>query len=143
MKPLYPALFLAAFAFGGCDKKKELDLPRMGSGDVSKEAGELKDALASTAAKERDAFMAEVGRERAELNARIETLKKEAAQAAGNARAELETKIARLEQEQKIADQTLVEMRTAFGEKWIALKAELNESIERMKRALDAVKSGA
>jgi len=143
MKPLYPALFLATFALGGCDKKKELDLPRVDFGDVSKEAAEWMDAFASKAAKERSALMAQAGRDRAELNARIRTLKKEAVQTTGNARAELETQVTRLEQEQRRADRTLLEMRTALGEKWIALKAELNESIGRMKGTLDAVQSGA
>lgn len=68
MKPLYPALFLAAFALGGCDRKKEPDLPRMGSGDVGREAGELKEGFASKLAKERDTFMTELGRGRAKLN---------------------------------------------------------------------------
>lgn len=143
MKPLYPVLFLAAFALGACDKKKDIELPKMGSGDVSKEAGELKDALASTAAKERDEFMARMDQERAELNVRIEALKKEAAQATGTAKAELEAQLAKLEDEQKVADQTLVEMRSAIGEKWNALKASLNESFERLRRSLDAAKSGA
>jgi hypothetical protein len=65
MKSLYLVLFLAAFSLGACDKKNELDLPKMGSGDVSKEAGDLKDALASTAAKERADFMTRVDQERA------------------------------------------------------------------------------
>jgi len=143
MKPLYPALFLAAFTLGGCDKKKDLELPKIGSGDVSKETGELKNGLASKAAKERREFIAMVERERAELGARVEVLKKEAAQAKGNAKAELDAQIAKLEQEQKIAEQTLVEMRTAIGEKWSALRVALIESIERMKLALDSVKSGA
>ena len=143
MKFLYPILFLAAFSLGACDKKNELDLPKMGSGDVSKEAGDLKDALASTAAKERADFMARVDQERAELNTRIEALKKDAAQATGSAKAELDAQLAKLEAEQKVADQTMVEMRSAMGEQWDALKIALNESFERLKRSLDVIKSGA
>lgn len=143
MKPLYPALLLAAFALGACDKKQDIDLPKMGSGDVSREAGELKDALANTAAKEREEFMAKMDQERAELNVRIEALKKDAAQATGTAKAELEAQLAKLEDEQKVADQTLVEMRSAIGEKWDALKAALNESFDRLRRSLDGAKSGA
>lgn len=142
MKPLYPALFLAAFTLGACDKKKDMDIPKMGSGDVSKEAGELKDAITSKAAKERDEFMATVERERAELSGRVEVLKKEAAQAKGNAKAELDAQIAKLEQEQKIADETLREMRTTAGEKWNSLKVALHESMDRLKRTLDSIKSG-
>jgi len=143
MKPLYPALFLAAFALGACDKKKDIDLPKMGSGDVSREAGELKDALASTAAKEREEFMARMDQERAELIVQIEALKKRAAEVKGTAKADLEAQLAKLEDEQKVVDQTLVEMRSAIGEKWDALKVALNESFERLRRSLDAAKSGA
>ena len=48
-----------------------------------------------------------------------------------------------IEAEQKVADQTMIEMRSAMGEQWDALKIALNESFERLKRSLDAFKSGA
>jgi hypothetical protein len=81
--------------------------------------------------------------QRAELNTRIEALKKDAAQATGSAKAELDAQLAKLEEEQKVTDQTMIEMRSAMGEQWDALKIALNESFERLKRSLDAIKSGA
>jgi hypothetical protein len=57
--------------------------------------------------------------------------------------AELDAQLAKLEEEQKVTDQTMIEMRSAMGEQWDALKIALNESFERLKRSLDAIKSGA
>lgn len=141
MKYLYPTLFLAAFTAGACDRKNELDLPKTASGEVSKDGAVWSDALASQAVQQRAEFMTRAGHDKAVLNAKIGALKRAAAVASGRAKSDLEGQIVLLEQEQKIADQTFAEMRSAAGEKWQVLKVAMSASMGRLNHSLEKMQA--
>lgn len=137
MKYLYPALFLAVFTMGACDRKNELDLPKTGLGEVHKDRPAWSDALANQTVQQRAEFMARAGHDKAVLNAKIGALKRAAASASGRTKADFEVQIAQLEREQKIADETFAEMHSAAGEKWQGLKVAMNKSMVRLNRGLE------
>ncbi len=141
MKYLYPALFLAAFTAGACDRKNEIDLPKTGSREAGKDGSAWSDALASQAVQQRAEFMARAGHDKAVLNAKIGALKRNAATASARAKRELEVQIAQLEQEQKNADQAFAEMRLVDGEKWQVLKFAMDKSMAQMKRSLEGMRA--
>lgn len=125
-------LMMAMLAVTGCDRKADLDIPKTAAVEVERSTGI-----------ERNAFLARADYERAELDAKIEALKKQAAEAEESDKPRLAAQLQALEQEQRIADQTRNELDSAIGDRWESLKLALSESHDRLKQTLHKSSGGS
>ncbi len=139
---LLPVLLGLAFTVSAAEKKAEGAPPKTGSADVRKETGEAVDAMTAKARQERDEFVGKAQKEMAELKKNMAALKKKAKTLSGEGKANLDLQVQNLEQELKVTEQKLADLKTATGEKWAELKAGVSSAIDRLKQTMQKAREG-
>jgi hypothetical protein len=85
---------------------------------------------------ERDEFVREAQREIDELAAKMAGIRNRTLAATGQAKETFEQQLAELEQEQKIVEAKLASLKSAIGDKWKELKADVTAAIGKFKQSL-------
>lgn len=113
-----------------CEKKEEGTLPKV---DSAMQAGDGDQYMT-----ERDEFVRKAQKELDELGVKLAGLERIAADATGSAQERLDQKIVALQDEQKIVEEKLANLKSAAGEKWKELKAAVTEGIDKLKAAMQS-----
>jgi cob(I)alamin adenosyltransferase len=137
MKLLLSLVFLGlSVGLTACKKLDEVPLPKLGSGEARQEPKVAVGAVESAAKKERDQFVASMDKDLAELKAKIVDLKGEVAKASGKAKVAMEQQITALEEEAKSAEQKLGDIKSETVDKWKALQAGMQATLEHLKQSV-------
>ena len=132
---LLAALLGLVLAISACEKKEEKAPPKVSSEDVKKEAKEAVGAAVEYVNQERDEFVNKAQKDMDAINVRIEELKKKAQDATGEAKVKLEQQIESLEQRRQAAEEKLDALKSATGEAWKDLKADVEAAIHHLKQS--------
>jgi predicted nucleic acid-binding Zn-ribbon protein len=125
---LLPFLLGLILTISACDKRDERILPKLGSADQVDVKG--KSAL------EREEFIRQAQQEVDELRVKLSDIKARAIAATGQAKAKLDQQVLALEQEQRVVEEKLANLKTEIGEKWKELKTGVTAAIEQFKQSL-------
>lgn len=125
---LLPLLLGLILTTSACDKRDERILPKLGS------AGQVD--VKEKAAMEREEFIRQAQQEVDALRVKLSDIKARAIAAKGQAKEKLEQQVLSLEQEQKVVEEKLANMKTEIGEKWKELKTGVSAAIEQFKQSL-------
>lgn len=129
MNKLLPVLMLGMLlSISACEKKEERILPKVET--------TTQNNVAEQARIEREAFIIKAQNEFDELGVKLAEIRKKAVDASGNAREKLNRQVLALEQEQKSAEEKLVNMKSAIGESWKEFKDGVTASIEKFKQSV-------
>lgn len=125
---LLPLLLGLILTTSACDKRDERIIPKLGS------AGQFD--VKEKAAMEREEFIRQAQQEVDALRVKLSDIKARAIAAKGQAKEKLEQQVLALEQEQKVVEEKLANMKTEIGEKWKELKTGVSAAIEQFKQSL-------
>ena len=132
---LLAALLGLVLAVSACQKKEEKAPAKVTSEEVKKEAKEAVGATAEYATQERDEFVNKAQEDMDAINVKMEELKKKMQEETGEAKAKLEQQIQKLEPERQVAEEKLAALKSATGEAWKDLKADVEAAIDRLKQS--------
>jgi predicted nucleic acid-binding Zn-ribbon protein len=138
MKPFWSWFVLAVAAAGinACDKKDVTPLPRTAWNEVQQQGRQAAVAAESAAKKERDQFVAVVENDVQQIRAKISDRRSRIAKASGKAKAASALQTAALEEELMVAEQKVVDLKSATAEKWKDLRQGMSTAIDRLKQSV-------
>jgi len=125
---LVPLLSGLLLTISACDKKDEGILPKLNS--VDRVDVKEKSAL------EREEFIRQAQQEIDEMHIKLSYIRARAVAATGQAKEKLDRQVLLLEQEQKVVEEKLSNMKAEIGEKWKDLKTGVTAAIEQFKQSL-------
>lgn len=133
----YPLLLAACLVVGlaGCEKINDLVFPKTGDRAAGVEGKSTANAT-QTSTQEREQFLARAEQEAAALERKMETVKQQALQATGEARAKFENEIPVLDLEMKDLKAKLAALKTAAADKWKDFKVDFENAMDRMKGSI-------
>ena len=128
-----------ASGMSACDRHDGVPLPRTGAGEVKQQAKELVGAVENTAKEDKDQFVAAVQNDVQEIKAKIGDLKSRITKAAGKGKAAMEQQITALEEEAKVAEQKLTDLKSAAVEKWKGLQQDMSTALDHLRQSVQKV----
>lgn len=123
-------LVIVALGLAACDKKDEYTLPRTGAGEAEAKSPAVTTNVGDL---EREQFLSKAQQKVAELNSRIEALKKQTQLATD----ELQPKILALGQEMKSLQTKLTEIEATTTDQWKTIKTDIESAIEHLRDTVD------
>lgn len=141
---LVTVLFLSVISFIGCGdqqqaEKQEAKKPEkeVSMEDVKEKSGEALEGLAEYTEQQKEVFQQEIQDQIESFDKKINNLQENAANLQGEAKQELNEKIARLEAMKKNAGEKLESLKGKSGEAWAEMKEGISDSITELQQAYD------